>query len=440
MNSPLDWYNSPVSVLCPLFGHDCSTTSSASSPDYLAMSQYTLAAAKSKHFATLAVHVGSEPDPITGAVTTPISLATTFAQKGLGNLHGRDDANSWNKGYEYSRTGNPTRGSFERAIAAVEHGKYAIAFASGMAATAAVIQCLNYGDHIVCIDDVYGGTQRYFRRIVNPMCNITFTFIDMADPETIKNAIQPNTKIVWLESPTNPTLKITDIKLVADIVKTFENVWLVVDNTFMSPYLQNPLDLGGDIVMHSVTKYIGGHSDVVMGVLALNDEIIYNKLKFVQNGTGAIPAPFDCYMALRGLKTLHVRMDCAQKNAFAIATFLETNKAVVKTVYPGLKSHPNYAIANKQCKGFGAMITFYCIGGIDQASKFLSSLQLFTLAESLGAVESLAESPAVMTHASVPPEQRALLGISDNLIRLSIGIENIDDLLDDLDQALKAIL
>ncbi len=390
------------------------------------------------NFATLAVHVGSEPDPLTGAVVPPISLATTFSQNGLGNLYGKDYLNSHGKGFEYSRTGNPTRGAFERAIAAVEYAKYGIAFASGLAATTAIIQCLNSGDHVICIDDVYGGTQRFFRRIVSPGSNLQFTFTDMTDPNSVVNAIQPNTKIVWIESPTNPTLKITDILAVTQAVKNVsDKIWVVVDNTFMSPYLQNPLKLGAHIVLHSVTKYIGGHSDVVMGALAVNDDEIYTKLKFVQNGSGAIPSPFDCYLALRGLKTLHLRMEASQKNAIVIANMLESNKTYVeKVIYPGLSSHPNHEIAKKQQNGFGAMITFFVKGGIENASTFLANLGIFTLAESLGAVESLAESPAVMTHASVPPEQRALLGISDNLIRLSIGVEHIDDLVADLQQAL----
>lgn len=392
----------------------------------------------SNHFATLAIHVGSEPDSSTGAVVVPISLATTYSQKGLGSLNGTQEANSFGKGFEYSRTGNPTRGAFERALAAVEHAKYGLAFASGLAATTAIIQTLNSGDHVICIDDVYGGTQRLFRRIVNPGSSLTFSFIDMSKPEEIIAAIQPNTKLVWIESPTNPTLKITDIRAVADALAKSPHgkITLVVDNTFMSPYLQNPLDLGADIVLHSVTKYIGGHSDVVMGALACNSDEINTKLRFVQNGSGAVPSPFDCYLALRGLKTLHVRMDAAMKNAMTIAQFLESHSFVDKVVYPGLESHPNHAIAKVQAKGFGAMITFFIKGGLNNAGSFLASLQLFTLAESLGAVESLAESPAVMTHASVPPEQRALLGISDTLIRLSVGIEHIDDLLADLTQAL----
>lgn len=387
-------------------------------------------------FETLLVHAGQEPDSKSGAVVVPISLASTFAQNGVGQKNGLEDVNSFGRGYEYSRTGNPTRGSFERAIASVEYAKHGLAFSSGQAATAVICQTLNAGDHVICIDDVYGGTQRLFRRVLSDHANITFTFIDMADPILVQNAITPKTKLVWLESPTNPTLKITDIKAIGEITKQYEDIWFVVDNTFMSPYLQNPLTLGADIVLHSVTKYIGGHSDVVMGAIAFNDDNIYTKLKFLQNACGAVPSPFDCYLALRGLKTLHVRMEASQRNAMAIATFLESHDRVEKVIYPGLKSHPQYDIAKRQQKGPGGMITFFVKGGISQASTFLANLRVFILAESLGAVESLAESPACMTHQSVPIEKRIELGISDNLIRLSIGIENIDDLIEDLESAL----
>jgi cystathionine gamma-lyase len=392
------------------------------------------------NFATKAIHVGSEPDPITGAVVPPISLATTYAQAQLGELAGQNDPNSWTMGYEYQRTGNPTRGAFERAIGAVENGKYAIAFSSGLGATTSICLTLSTGDHVICIDDVYGGTQRQFRRVMQGQFGVNFTFMDLADQAAIVAAIKPETKMLWLETPTNPTMKVTDIAKVAEAVKVMANrpdIFIVADNTFGTPYLQNPLDLGADIVMHSVTKYIGGHSDVVMGVIALNDDALYQKVKFQQNSAGATPAPFDCYMALRGLKTLHVRMEAAMKNAMTIATFLETNPQFVeKVAYPGLASHPNHDIVKKQMRGGGAMVTFFINGGLEEAGVFLKSLKLFTLAESLGAVESLAECPAVMTHASVPVEERKKLGLTDNLIRLSVGIEHIDDLLADLKQAL----
>lgn len=380
--------------------------------------------------------------------------------------YGGDFANSFGNGFEYSRTGNPTRGAFERQIAAVENGRFGLAFASGMAATSAVIHLIKTGDHVVCIDDVYGGTQRkwlicswdlcseprtgrltslrsdavfagYFRRVVAPTAGVNFTFIDIADGAAVEAAITPETKMVWIETPTNPTLKLVDIASVAEVTKK-HGVTLVVDNTFMSPYFQNPLDLGADIVVHSVTKYIGGHSDVVMGVVITNSEEVNTRLRFLQNGIGAVPSPFDCYMAMRGLKTLHLRMEAAARNAQAIAEFLEAHELVDKVIYPGLASHPQHAIAQTQMHGFGAMITFYLRGGIENASKFLSALKVFTLAESLGAVESLAESPVIMTHASVPPEHRALIGITDNLIRLSIGVEAQPDLLADLEQAIRA--
>jgi len=293
------------------------------------------------------------------------------------------------------------------------------------------------GDHVVSIDDVYGGTQRYFRKTVKPTYNIDFSFVDFQNLDEIKNNIKPNTKMLWCESPTNPTLRITDIRAVAKIAKE-NNLILVVDNTFMTPYFQNPLDLGANIVVHSMTKAINGHSDVVMGCVVTNETEIFDKLKFIQNGMGGVPSPFDCYLALRGMKTLHLRMNQAAKNAQALAEFLESSPMVEKTIYPGLASHPGHEIAKKQTHGFGAMITFYVKGGIDEARKFLENLHVFTLAESLGAVESLAESPAIMTHASVPPEHRKLIGIDDNLVRLSVGVEGTPDLLEDIENALKA--
>jgi cystathionine gamma-lyase len=388
-------------------------------------------------FGTTAIHAGQEPDPHTGAVAVPISLASTFAQVSPGVVYGKDQANSFGNGWEYSRTGNPTRGAFERAIASCEQGKHAVAYSSGMAATTAVVHLLKQGDHVISIDDVYGGTQRYFRRTVNPTYGIEFDFVDMSTPSNIENFIRPTTKMVWLESPTNPTLKITDIAAVAEVTKK-HNLILVVDNTFMSPYFQNPLTLGANVVIHSITKYINGHSDVVMGVVITNDTEINTKLRFIQNGIGAVPSPFDSYMALRGLKTLHVRMAAHAKNAQAVAEFLESHPQVEKVIYPGLPSHPQHAIAKKQAKGFGGMITFYIKGGIEKARAFLETVEIFTLAESLGAVESLAESPAIMTHASVPKEHRELLGISDNLIRLSVGIEGLPDIIADLQKALAA--
>jgi cystathionine gamma-lyase len=381
----------------------------------------------------------SEFNP-TGAVVVPISLSTTFSQASPGKASASSDPNSFGKGYEYSRTGNPTRGAFELAIAAAEKAKYCVAFSSGSAATSAVVHLLTPGDRILCVDDVYGGTQRYFRRIVNPRMGIHVDFVNFDNEEQVNECVQKGvTKLIWLETPTNPLLRITDMEHVATLAKD-NGCLFVVDNTFCSPYFQTPLDFGADIVVHSVTKYINGHSDVVMGVVCCNDEEIYNQLRFTQNGVGAVPSPFDCYLALRGLKTLHIRMETSSRNAYALALFLENHAAVAKVLYPGLPSHPQHEIAKKQQHGFGAMITFYCKGGLKEASVILENLRVFALAESLGAVESLAESPSLMTHASVPPEQRALLGIDDTLIRLSVGIESCKDLIADLNHALNATL
>jgi len=379
-------------------------------------------------FATRAIHSGTRPDPITGAVVTPISLATTFVQRSPGE----------HTGYEYSRTGNPTRAAFEETLAATEKAKYGLAFASGSATTVTILHLLNSGDHVISVDDVYGGTNRYFNRVARPSNNIEFSMVDFTKEGELEAAIRPNTKMVWLETPTNPTLKLVDIAAISAIAKR-HNLITVVDNTFASPYLQNPLEQGADIVVHSVTKYIGGHSDVVMGVLATNNEDLYTKLKFLQNSIGAIPSPFDCYMALRGLKTLHLRMREHSVNALAVAQYLEKHPLVEKVIYPGLPSHPQHELAKKQMKAFGGMVTFFIKGGIDESRVFLENLKLFALAESLGAVESLAEHPAIMTHASVPPEQRKLLGISDSLIRLSVGVEDQVDILADLERALKAV-
>jgi cystathionine gamma-lyase len=379
-------------------------------------------------FATTAIHAGTKPDPITGAVVTPISLATTFVQRSPGE----------HTGYEYSRTGNPTRAAFESCIAALEHAKYGLAFASGSATTVTVINMLNSGDHVISVDDVYGGTNRYFDKVARVANKLEFSMVDFGVEGAFEAAIKPNTKLVWLETPTNPTLKVVDIAAIAAIAKK-RNLIVVVDNTFASPYLQNPLDQGADIVVHSVTKYLGGHSDVVMGVLATNDEALYTKLKFLQNSIGAIPAPFDCYMALRGVKTLPLRMREHCRNAHAVAQFLEKHPLVDKVLYPGLESHPQHAIAKKQMRGFGGMVTFFLKGGLAESRTWLENLKLFALAESLGAVESLAEHPAIMTHASVPADQRKALGISDSLIRLSVGCEDLEDILADLNNAFDAV-
>jgi len=313
-----------------------------------------------------------------------------------------------------------------------------LAFASGSAATVSITNLLKSGDHAVVCDDVYGGTNRYFSRVASPQMSINFSLTDLTKPNSFTDAITPQTKMVWLETPTNPTLKLLDIKAICEEAHK-HNIFVVVDNTFMSPYFQNPLTLGADIVVHSVTKYINGHSDVVMGVLATNNEELFNRLKFLQNSIGAVPSPFDCYLALRGIKTLSVRMKQHTLNATQVALFLEKHPKVEKVIYPGLPSHPQHELAKRQMTGFGGMITFFLRGGIAESRMFLENLKLFALAESLGAVESLAEHPAIMTHASVPPEQRLKLGISDSLIRLSIGIEDVEDIIGDLTNAFAAV-
>ncbi|EDO42530.1 predicted protein [Nematostella vectensis] len=382
-----------------------------------------------EHFGTLAIHAGQEPEKWTSrAVVPPISLSTTFKQ----------DAPGVYKQYEYSRSGNPTRTCFEECVAALEGGKHGIATSSGLAATMLLVHTLKSGDHIACIDDVYGGTNRYFSRIMTPSMGIEVTFHDYTNLDNLKKAIKPNTKMVWVETPTNPTLKLTDIQGAADIVHQHEGVMMVVDNTFMSSYFQRPLSLGADAVMHSVTKYMNGHSDVCMGVIATNNDELAKKLKFLQFASGPVPSPFDCYLANRGLKTLHVRMREHERNAKAVASFLEKDPRVTAVKYPGLQSHPQHELAKRQMTGFGGMVTFYIKGDLNTATEFLKQVKVFTLAESLGGFESLCEHPAVMTHASVPPAQREVLGISDTLIRLSVGLEDTKDLINDLDQALAA--
>nr|ACY74433.1 cystathionase [Carukia barnesi] len=380
------------------------------------------------NFGTDAIHAGQEPERWnSGAVIPPISLSTTFKQ----------DSPGVHKGYEYSRSGNPTRQSFEEAIAAAEGGKYGLAFSSGLGATTTIMLSLKSKDHVVCMDDVYGGTNRLFSKILTGH-DLEFTFADMRDPAEVEKHIKPGkTKIVWVETPTNPTMKIVDIEAVSKIVHKHKDIILVVDNTFMSPYFQRPLSLGADIVFSSVTKYINGHSDVVMGVMVTSDEKIYNKLKFLQNAAGSVPSPFDCFLANRGLKTLHVRMKQHEANAIKVAKFLEESPRVNKIYYPGSPSHPQHELVKRQCKGYSGMMSFDMKGKLDHAKKFLESLKIFTLAESLGGIESLAEHPAIMTHASVDPEDREKLGISDTLIRLSVGIEEGDDLVEDIKQALE---
>lgn len=375
-------------------------------------------------FGTRAIHAGQPPEEKTGAVMTPIFQTSTYAQTSPGN----------HSGYEYSRTDNPTRTAYQECLAALEGGKYALAFASGLATTSCILQTLKSGDHVVCCDDVYGGTYRLFERVYRPM-GIDFTFVEMTDLAKFEAAFKPSTKLVWIETPTNPTLKLIDIEKVAAISRK-KGAISVVDNTFMSAYFQKPLALGADIVMHSITKYMNGHSDVVGGALMTSDTALYDQLKFLQNAVGAVPAPMDCFLVMRGLKTLHVRMDRHAENAMKVAHFLEKHAKVERVIYPGLESHPQHALAKKQMSGFGGMITFFIKGGLPEARTFLEKVKLFTLAESLGGVESLIEHPAIMTHASVPAENRKALGIHDNLVRVSVGIEDIVDLLKDLEQAL----
>ena len=374
-------------------------------------------------FSTRAIHAGQQPDPTTGAIMTPVYLTSTYVQQSPG-VH---------KGWDYSRSHNPTRKAYEDCMANLESGKYGFAFASGCAAATAVMHLLKQGDHVVAMDDMYGGTFRLFDKVLQHT-GLEFSYVDLTDTENFSKAIKPNTKLVWLETPTNPTLKLTDISAIAKIAKA-KNIIVAVDNTFMSPYFQRPLELGADIVVHSATKYIGGHSDMVGGIAVTNDDKYAERIGFMSNSMGGIQGPFDSFLALRSLKTLPIRMKAHQENATKVAQYLEGHSLVQKVVYPGLKSHPQHELAKKQMHGFGGMITFFIKGGLPASRKFLESVNVFTLAESLGGVESLIEHPAIMTHASVPPEQRAKLGIDDSLIRLSVGIEDVDDLLADLKQA-----
>jgi len=376
---------------------------------------------------TLAIHAGYTPDPIHGSVMPPIVLSTTFAQDGPGA----------HKGYDYGRSGNPTRGSLEACIAALEGGKHGLAYASGCAATVNVLNLLRPGDHVVCGDDVYGGTFRIFDKVMKPL-GIEATFVDMGDPARVRAAMKPSTKLVWMETPSNPMLKIFDIAAIADIAKK-ASVPLAVDNTFATPVLQRPLELGATIVAHSTTKYLNGHSDAVGGVLVTSDEDLHSRLRFLQNAMGAVPSPFDCYLVLRGLKTLPVRVRQHVTSAREIVGKLVGHPQVARVHYPGLESHPGHAVARKQMPGgFGGMISFDLKGSLEQARAFLKALRIFACAESLGGVESLAEHPAIMTHASIPPENRRALGIADGLIRLSVGLESSADLWDDLERGFAA--
>lgn len=377
-------------------------------------------------FETKVIHAGVDPEPTSGAVMTPIFQTSTYAQASPG-VH---------KGYEYSRTDNPTRTVLQANLAALESGKHALVFSSGLASIDAVLNLLDSGDHIVAGNDLYGGTYRLFSKVTSRR-GLQFDFVQVQDLAAVEAAIRPNTKLIWIETPTNPQLALADISAISRIGKS-RGLLTAVDNTFMTPYFQRPLELGADIVMHSMTKYLNGHSDVVMGSLILNDTAVYEKLKFLQNAVGAVPGPFDCFLVLRGIKTLAVRMERHASNAMEVARWLERHPSVEHVVYPGLPSHPQHDLAKSQASGFGGMITFFLKGGIEECRRFLSRVHLFTLAESLGGVESLIEHPAIMTHASVPPEVRREIGLTDNLVRASVGIESVSDLIADLDQALRA--
>jgi cystathionine beta-lyase/cystathionine gamma-synthase len=375
---------------------------------------------------TLCIHAGQAADPIHGAVMTPIVLSSTFAQDGPGGY----------KQYDYSRAGNPTRTALEECLAALEGAKHGVAFGSGCAASAAILLGLKSGDHVLCSDDVYGGTFRIFDKVMKQW-GLSATFMDMSDPADVKAAMQPNTRLVWLETPSNPMLKIVDIHAIADVAKQ-SGTPLVVDNTFATPMLQRPLDLGATLVLHSTTKYLNGHSDVIGGAVLTSDSELAERLHFLQKSVGGVPSPFDCYMVLRGLKTLGVRMKQHVAGARTIAASLAKHAQVERVYYPGLESHKGFAIAQRQMKGPGGMISFELKGGLSAATAFLKALRIFVCAESLGGVESLAEHPAIMTHASVPADVRAALGIGDGLVRLSVGVEDEGDLADDLERGFHA--
>ena len=381
---------------------------------------------KTHGIGTRAIHAGQSPDPSTGAVMTPIYATSTYVQSSPG-VH---------QGYEYSRSHNPTRFAYERCVAALEGGSRGYAFASGMAATSTVLETLDSGSHVVCMDDVYGGTYRLFERVRRRSAGLDFSFVDLNDMAALEAAVTPKTKLIWCETPTNPMLKIVDIARLAEFARK-RGIWLAVDNTFSSPILQRPLELGAHLVMHSATKYLNGHSDMVGGMVVVGDDAaLAEQMTFLQNAVGGIQGPFDSFLALRGLKTLHLRMKAHCENAGELAGWLDAHPAVNKVIYPGLASHPQHALAKRQMHGFGGMISIYVKGGAEASRRFMERCKLFALAESLGGVESLVNHPAIMTHASVPPERRAALGIADNLVRLSVGVEDVADLRAELDDAL----
>lgn len=377
-------------------------------------------------FSTRAIHAGQRPDPTTGAVMMPIYATSTYVQESPG-VH---------KGYEYSRSQNPTRHALEACVADLENGAHGLAFASGLAAMGTVLELLDSGDHVIAMDDLYGGSYRLFENVRKRSAALDFSFVDLSDPAQFEAAITPKTRMVWVESPTNPLLKLVDLAAISRIAKA-NNILMVCDNTFATPYCQRPLDFGADIVVHSITKYLNGHSDVVGGVVIIGDNAdLKDRLFYLQNAVGSILGPFDSFLALRGLKTLALRMRQHCESALTVAQHLEAHPKIERVIYPGLESHPQHALAKGQMDAFGGMITAFIKGDIEDARKFLERCEIFALAESLGGVESLIEHPAIMTHASVPPEVRAELGISDTLIRFSVGVENVEDLLAEIDSAL----
>jgi len=378
-------------------------------------------------FSTRAIHAGQDPDPVTGSVTVPVYLTSTYQQPGPGK-EGK---------YVYSRTANPTRTALEECLASLEAGRYGLAFSSGMAATTTILLSLKKGDHVIAGDDIYGGTYRLFEQVLRNY-GLQFTYVNPENPDNVEKAIRKNTQLIWIETPTNPLMRIVDIRQISKISKK-AHALLVVDNTFMSPYLQNPLEHGADIVVHSTTKYLGGHSDLIGGATITKDEDVQSGLKYLQNAVGAIPGPLDCYLVLRGIKTLAVRMDRHNENTRTVSEFLAKQPKVEKVNYPGLPDHPQRSIIKRQMKGNGGMLSFQLRGGFNQCKKLLERLSVFTVAESLGGVESLIEHPASMTHASVPRDRRLKLGISDNLIRVSVGIEDVEDLVQDLNRGFKAL-
>lgn len=383
---------------------------------------------KKNHFDTRAIHAGQEPCPTTGAVMTPIYATSTYRQSAPG-VH---------QGYEYSRTQNPTRAAFEECIASLESGQRGFAFGSGMAAVNTVIDLLNAGDHVIAMDDLYGGSFRLFDKVKRRTSNLSFSFVDMTDVRNIEAAITPKTRLIWVETPSNPMLKLANLREIAALAKRHKLI-SVVDNTFATPWIQRPIEVGFDLVLHSATKYLNGHSDVVSGVVVVGDNPdLADQIAFLQNSCGAIPGPFDSFLVLRSLKTLPLRMQRHCENAEYLAHWLSTHPKVNKVIYPGLATHPQHQLASEQMQAFGGMISMVVDGGLDAAMRFLSRCELFTLAESLGGVESLIEHPAIMTHASIPAEQRKALGIEDGFIRLSVGIEHMDDLQADLEYALKS--